>query len=110
MASTTLETLEKLKLSIEQLTPTHQVEILRILKEAGVKLNPSKFGIYVNLTPLSNEIVDKISKKVDFIMDRERTLNDFEKKTAECKTTLGLEKQDKEKLLEFPIRTDENLG
>jgi len=105
--ATTLEYLENLKIAIENLTPGNQVEILRIFNDAGVKLNPSKFGIYVNLTPLNSDLLETIHKKVDFIMDRERTLNDFEKKTAEYKTTIGFEKQDKEKLLEFPIRVEE---
>ena len=105
--SQTLEELENLKTAIEKLTPTNQVEILRIFNDAGVKLNPSKFGIYVNLTPLSPELLEKVSKKVDFIMDRERTLNDFEKQTAEYKSSICFEKQDKEKVLEFPIRLEE---
>lgn len=103
--ATTLEDLEKLKMSIENLTPTNQIEILRIFNDAGIKLNPSKFGIYVNLTPLSPELLEKISKKVEFIVDRERTLFDFESKTAEYKTAIGLDKQEKE--LNFPIRLEE---
>ena len=102
----TLEQLEFLKTSIETFSHTNQVEILRILHDAGVKLNPSKFGIYVNFTALSSDILDMIMKKVEFIIARERTLNDFEKKTAEYKTMTGMNfgKEDKEKMLEFPIR------
>lgn len=110
MSVTTLEELEYLKSAIENLKPIHQVEILRIFHNAGVKLNPSKFGIYVNLTPLSSELLDAIHKKVDFITDRERTLYDFEKKTEEYKSSIRFEKQDKEKMLEFPIRTSEDEG
>lgn len=106
MSSFTLEQLEYLKTSIETFSHANQVEILRILRDAGVKLNPSKFGIYVNFTPLSLEVLDTIMKKVEFIIDRERTLNDFEKKTAEYKTMTGMnfEKEDKEKMIQFPIR------
>lgn len=103
--STTLEELEKLKTDIENLTSTNQIEILRIFNDAGIKLNTSKFGVYVNLTPLSIELLDKIRKKVDFIVDREQTLLDFESKTAEYKTAIGLDKQEKE--LSFPIRVEE---
>jgi hypothetical protein len=103
----TLKYLEQLKTTIETLQPNHQVEILRILHNHGVKLNASKSGICVNLTPLTTEILDELKAKVDFILIREQTLNDFEKKTEEYKTMttgLGLEKGDKEKLLEFPTR------
>ena len=103
----TLKNLEHLKSTIESLHPNHQVEILRILHNHGVKLNSSKSGICVNLTPLASEILDELKLKVDFILVREQTLNDFERKTAKYKTmTTGLshEKEDKEKLLEFPTR------
>ena len=108
MTSTTftLDQLEFLKTSIETFSHVNQVEILRILQDTGVKLNPSKFGIYVNFTALSSDILDTIMKKVEFIIARERTLSDFENKTAEYKTMTGMKfgKEDKEKLLEFPIR------
>lgn len=101
----TLKNLEQLKTAIESLQPNHQVEILRILHNHGVKINSSKSGICVNLTPLSPEILDELKMKVDFIMVREQTLNDFEKKTEEYKTmTISTRKEDKEKMLEFPTR------
>lgn len=103
----TLKNLENLKSSIETLHPNHQIEILRILHNHGVKLNSSKSGICVNLTPLSPEILQELQNKVNFILVREQTLNDFEKKTEEYKTmttSLSNEKGDKEKMLEFPTR------
>jgi hypothetical protein len=103
----TLKNLELLKSTIESLHPNHQVEILRILHNHGVKLNSSKSGICVNLTPLSPEILDELRLKVDFILVREQTLNDFEKQTEKYKTmttSLSNEKEDKEKMLEFPTR------
>ena len=103
----TIKNLEQLKTSIESLQPNHQVEILRILHNHGVKINSSKSGICVNLTPLSPEILEELKTKVDFIMVREQTLNDFENKTNEYKTmttSLSNKKEDKEKMLEFPTR------
>jgi galactitol-specific phosphotransferase system IIB component len=103
----TLKNLEHLKSMIETLHPNHQVEILRILHKHGVKLNSSKSGICVNLTPLSTEILEELKQKVDFILVREQTLNEFEKQTEKYKTmttSLSNEKEDKEKMLEFPTR------
>ena len=103
----TIKNLEQLKTSIETLQPNHQVEILIILHNHGVKLNSSKSGICVNLTPLSPEILEELKTKVDFIMIREQTLNDFENKTNEYKTmttSLSTKKEDKEKMLVFPTR------
>lgn len=103
----TIKNLEQLKTSIEILQSNHQVEILRILHNHGVKINSSKSGICVNLTPLSPEILEELKTKVDFIMVREQTLNDFENKTNEYKTmttSLSIKKEDKEKMLEFPTR------
>jgi hypothetical protein len=101
----TLKNLEQLKTAIESLQPNHQVEILRILHKHGVKINSSKSGICVNLTPLSSDILEELKVKVDFIRVREQTLDDFEKKTEEYKTmTTSYKKEDKEKMLEFPTR------
>jgi hypothetical protein len=101
----TLKNLEQLKTDIESLQPNHQVEILRILHKHGVKINSSKSGICVNLTPLSSEILEELKVKVDFIRVREQTLDDFEKKTEEYKTmSTSYIKEDKEKMLEFPTR------
>jgi hypothetical protein len=101
----TLKNLEQLKTAIESLQPNHQVEILRILHKHGVKINSSKSGICVNLTPLSSDILEELQLKVDFIRVREQTLDDFEKKTEEYKTmSTSYKKEDKEKMLEFPTR------
>ena len=95
----TLKNLEQLKTAIESLQPNHQVEILRILHKHGVKINSSKSGICVNLTPLSSEILEELQLKVDFIRVREQTLDDFEKKTEEYKTmSTSYIKEDKEKM------------
>ena len=63
------------KESIEKMTKTHQIEILRILKNApSIKLNENKSGIYVNLSFLPSDVFEDISKYVRYIREQELTL------------------------------------
>lgn len=88
MSSVTLKELEDLKMVIESLTDKQQVEVLRILKTHGVKLNNTKMGIFVNLTPLSLLVVREIQQKVRFINDREFMINSIEKQKEDYKNNL----------------------
>ena len=102
----TIKEMEELKTMIESLTDKQQVDILRILDKNSVKLNNNKMGIFVNLTPLSSDIITEIQQKVRFILDRENTLNAVEKQTADYKHALCVEKEDKDKMLVFPTRLE----
>ena len=67
--------LSLLKNIIEKMNKQNQIEILRILHENEVTLNENKNGIYVNLTELSDEIMDKITQYVEYINSQETKLN-----------------------------------
>lgn len=55
--------LETLKSKIEKLNKQHQLEILKILRDQGserVKINENKSGVYINLSFLPKDTIDKI--------------------------------------------------
>ena len=80
------ESLEEIKRKIESMTKINQTEILRILKNVpDAKLNENKSGVYVNLTLLSKDSIDKLLTYVKYITDQEQTLNSVENQKIEFK-------------------------
>ena len=63
-----------------------QVEVLKILNgDDKVILNENKSGIYVNLSFLPEEVVDKIDNFVKYVQDQEKSLNVIEDKKENVK-------------------------
>ena len=60
-----LETLENIKKTIEEMNKFHQIEILKILSKNLCKINENKSGVYINLSFLSKEIIDEIKDKIE---------------------------------------------
>ena len=78
--------LEKLKLQIEKMNISQQVEILKILNgDDKVILNENKSGIYVNLSFLPEDVVDKIDNYVKYVQDQEKSLNVIEDRKENVK-------------------------
>jgi hypothetical protein len=88
--------LEKLKNSIELLNKHHQIEILQLLTKKLCKINENKSGCYVNLSFLSDEIIDEITKYVDYVQQQEDSLNTVEYQKEEFKNAFFIEKEDKD--------------
>ncbi len=69
--------LEALKSKIEKLNKQHQLEILKILRDQGserVKINENKSGVYINLSFLPKETIDKIKLYLNYVQDQEKIL------------------------------------
>lgn len=78
--------LEKIKLQIEKMNIAQQVDILKILNgDDKVILNENKSGIYVNLSFLPEEVVDKIDNYVKYVQDQEKSLNVIEDRKENVK-------------------------
>ena len=92
------ELLEKLKTSIEQMNKYHQIEVLRILSKQLCKLNENKSGVYVNLTYISNEVIEELQKYIEYTKQQEETLKTTEYQKEEFKTSLFNNKQDKDNI------------
>ena len=80
--------LEQMKNRIEAMNKQHHIEILKILKKyPEIKLNENKSGIFVNLSFLSRETVEEISKYIDYISDQESSIQHLETQKEEFKNT-----------------------
>lgn len=71
--------LEIIKLSIDKMDKSQHIEILQILKENNVKINENKSGIYINLSFLRTDVVEKIQKYLKYVEEQEETLNIIER-------------------------------
>jgi len=80
--------LEQMKNRIEAMNKQHHIEILKILKKyPSIKLNENKSGIFVNLSFLSKETIEEISKYIEYISDQESSIQQLETQKEEFKNT-----------------------
>lgn len=80
--------LNQVRESIEAMNKFNQVEILRILNNhKEVCLNENKYGIHVNLTELSDSILDELSLYISYVLKQETTLNQVEQQKETFKNT-----------------------
>jgi hypothetical protein len=71
--------LNQIRETIESMNKFNQIEILRILnKHNEVTLNENKNGVHINLTELSNEIIDELVLYSKYVSKQEITLHQVE--------------------------------
>lgn len=74
--------------NIESMNKFNQVAILKILNdEKNVVLNENQYGIHVNLTELNNEVLKKIDKYVNYVIEQQDNLEHAEKQKEIFKNT-----------------------
>lgn len=76
-----------LKENIEVLSFFHQVEVLRILNEKNSSiLNENKNGVFINLTSVDNETINKLQTYLKYVSKQESqivSIEDEKKKLSE---------------------------
>lgn len=71
--------LEKLRKIIESMDKSHHLEIAQIFKNNNVSLTENNNGIFLKLNDLSEEIIIKIEKYINFVNNQEIFINNDEK-------------------------------
>ena len=73
--------------AIEKMNKFNQIEILRILNNhKTVTLNENKYGVHVNLSELSKEIVNDLSIYIEYVNTQEVDLNKAEQQKDDFKS------------------------
>jgi len=86
------EQLDNIKNTIEKMNKTQHIEILRIFKQnPNIKLNENRNGIYINLSYLSPESIDKLTQYIEYVNEQERNLEKMETQKEEFKSTFFVE-------------------
>ena len=72
---------------IESMTKFNQVEVLRMLhKHKSVTLNENKYGIHINLTDLSSDIINELKMYMNYVNTQEINLNFLEQQKENFKS------------------------
>lgn len=89
-----LETYEKIneltniRDAIEQMSKFNQVEILRILtNNKEVTVNENKYGIHINMSDLTQPIIDELNIYIKYVKSQEIQLDQSEKQKETFKNT-----------------------
>lgn len=73
--STSFEQLQILKQKIEQLEKNRQIEVLRIIHSVQSNIiNENKNGIYINMSSLTDDIIDNLKTYLTHINTQEKEL------------------------------------
>jgi hypothetical protein len=79
--------LNALREKIEGMSKFNQVEILRLLnKHKTVTLNENKYGIHINLSELSSEVIEELKIHINYVNDQEMNLNEMEQQKETLQT------------------------
>ena len=79
--------LKNLKVQIENMEKTHQIEILKILRDDNkVILNENKSGVFVNLTYCPENTIETIQKYIDYTKDQDDLLKTVEQEKNNVKS------------------------
>jgi hypothetical protein len=70
--------LMSLKDGIENMPVVHQIEILRILHAKHTQINENKNGVFVNISKLSNELLQELYDYMKYVINQEKHLNEIE--------------------------------
>jgi hypothetical protein len=73
--------LEYIRQLIENMDKYNQVEILKIIYESNKKcINENKYGIHINMTELSTQIINKMNDYIKYVHIQETEISSIEKK------------------------------
>lgn len=79
---------------ISELSSTEHEEIYKILQRYNIVYSRNKNGIFFNMSTLSNQIVDEISKLVTFCLSQQSALDEYDIKINECKMSNNVQRMD----------------
>ena len=74
------EKLISIKEKIEDMSKYHQQEILEILKKSKeVFLNENNNGVFINLSEVDNEVINKLEEYINYVNTQEKYIDKIEK-------------------------------
>ena len=78
--------LNTIREQIENMSKFNQIEVLRILtKNKDVIINENKYGIHINLSELSLDIINELLVYIKYVNTQELYLNNVEKEKENYK-------------------------
>lgn len=83
-----IQLLEYIRQQVELMSKHNQIEVLRILDTSndGVTLNENSYGVFVNLSDLSEDLLNKLNDYIEYWKKQEHNLKNIEKQKQVYKT------------------------
>jgi len=72
---------------IERMSRFNQIEVLRILSKHREIINENKYGVHINLSELSDDILNEVSLYLQYVAAQEIELNKTEQEKQTYKDT-----------------------
>ena len=98
-----LEQLEHMKNYIESMSKFNQIEILKILSKNLCKINENKSGVYINLSFLPQDIIDKMQEYIEYVKNQEESLKTMEYQKEEFKNIFFYDKEVKDEVSMYSV-------
>jgi hypothetical protein len=73
-----IESLQKIKNTIEQFNKQQQVDILKIFIENNINISENSNGTFINLTDIDKNVLIKLQNYINFINQQNDKLDDIE--------------------------------
>lgn len=70
---------------ISKLSQTEHDEIFKIVRTSNTPYTQNKNGLFVNMSALSDDIIEKVDHFVDFCLKNKSELDEYDKRISECK-------------------------
>ena len=70
--------LEQIKHSIEVMNKQDQIEILKLLSKHLCKLNENKSGVFINMSFLSNDVLEELKTYIKYTQEKTTNLATME--------------------------------
>jgi hypothetical protein len=97
------EELNSIREKIELMSKFNQIEVLRILSKcSNTTLNENKYGIHVNLSGITDEVIEKLKIYINYVSTQESTLSFLELQKEEFKN-IYFTKDNKDNVSKFTI-------
>ena len=71
-------TLISIRDQIEKMENIHQLHVLKIFKKHNIDFTENSNGIFVNMSILSNDIIDEITSYISYVNLQQKQLNKVE--------------------------------
>ena len=83
-----IDNVKKLRDTIQNMDPIHQVNILKIIKKNAVDFTENSNGIFINMSLLDDDTINEMTKFVKYVNLQEKQLDSVEDIKAKYKKEL----------------------
>jgi len=94
---TDIESLKKIKDTVEQYNKQQQIDILKIFIDNSVNISENSNGTFINLTEVDNEIIKQIQEYINFINIQNVKLTNIETTKKDIESSFFSKKTDNTK-------------